>query len=124
MISRYLGGAQGPFSLEACQWRRIMPSIRFNTQLTNENPLGPGQSHSWYSDGLGDREVVVITAVAASHGPGVAGYISDTLAVEKVRVETALDKQSDPTRKVWYQVRNVGASTIDRYVINVAFLSP
>jgi hypothetical protein len=99
-----------------------MPNIRFNTQLHNKGPIGPGESQPWFSTGLGEDEVIVITAVAASLGPGMKQ--SDTLAVEKVRVETTLDELSDPSRRVHYSVKNVGASTIEHYVINVAILSP
>ena len=94
-----------------------MPSIRFNSQMTNKDPLGPGLAHGWVSWGLHEKEVVLITATAFSHA-------SEVLAVENVRVETTLDKEGDPTRNVWFQVRNAGASTVERYGVNVAFLSP
>jgi hypothetical protein len=101
-----------------------MPSIRFNSQMTNKDPLGPGLAHGWVSRGLQEQEVVVITATAFSHGTGASAYASEVLAVENVRVETTLDKEGDPTRNVWFQVRNAGASTVERYGVNVAFLSP
>ena len=42
---------------------------------------------------------------------------SDTVRVEDIRVDTTRDRRGDPTHRV--ELRNVGSSTLRRYVVYV-----
>jgi len=46
------------------------------------------------------------------------------LTIEDVRIQTGRDEEGDPAHKLHFKVRNVGPSTVERYVVNVWHLLP
>jgi hypothetical protein len=100
-----------------------MPSLVFKEQQSNKDPIDPGGVQEWVDfDGPKAERGAWLISAFADRIPGPAQ--SDTLRVEDVRSETTRDEEGDPTHKLHFQVRNVGPSTINRYVVNVWHVLP
>ncbi len=100
-----------------------MPSIVFVTQKQNRDPLRPNHVQEWvdFAGPQSEKGAFLISAFALhTTGP----QQSDTVRVEDIRVETTRDRKGDPTHRLHFQVRNVGSSTIRRYVVNVWHVLP
>ena len=94
-----------------------MAVVSFTVQFTSADPLAPGASWSWTMYSIGDAASVAITAI-----PSTLGGI---LAVENVRTTRQRDEFGDPIRRtVLCNVRNAGAGSVTRYVVNYSVMTP
>ncbi|SRR6266542_4241155 len=100
-----------------------MPSLVLSEHKQNQNPLQPGHFRQWtnFRAPQSDSGAWVVSAFAASR-PGPQQ--SDVLTIEDVRIQTGRDEEGDPAHKLHFKVRNVGPSTVERYVVNVWHLLP
>jgi hypothetical protein len=93
-----------------------MAQVSFTVQFVGA-ALGPGDSQGWVMRSIQDNASVAITAIPSNVG-GI-------LAVENSRTTRGTDQFGDPIiRRVLCSVRNVGISTVPRYVVNYSVMIP
>jgi len=91
--------------------------VSFTIQFTTADPLAPGAVSSWVMHSIGDKASVAVTAI-----PGTLGGV---LAVENLRTTRQNDQFGDPVRRtVLCNVKNVGGSSVPRYVVNYSVMTP
>jgi len=94
-----------------------MAVVAFTVQFTSTDPLAPGASTGWVMQSISDSASVAVTAI-----PGNLGGV---LAIENLRTTRGSDAFGDPLiRRVLCNVRNVGANTVTRYVVNYSVMTP
>jgi hypothetical protein len=94
-----------------------MAVVAFTVQFTSATPLAPGAISSWVMGSIGDQASVAVTAIP--------GNVAGVLAVENLRTTRGNDAFGDPiARRVLCNVKNVGISTVPRYVVNFAVMTP
>lgn len=94
-----------------------MAVVAFTVQFTSADPLAPGAYSSWMMQSIGDQASVAVTAIPGNYG-GV-------LAIENLRTTRVNNAFGDPlVRRVLCDVKNVGGSTVTRYVVNYSVMTP
>lgn len=90
--------------------------VYWSGSWTSQGPaddLAPGQAHYWLAWGYNYGDAITITAHSVAGAPEMR-----FLAVEDVRTE------ADPSgRRIYYTVRNTGASFIPGYAMGFAQVS-
>jgi hypothetical protein len=93
-----------------------MATVAFTVQFTG-GPLAPGAAQSFVMRSIGENDSVAVTAI-----PGTVGGV---LAVEDLRTTRQNDQFGDPLwRTVLCNVKNVGISSVPRYVVNYSVMRP
>ena len=94
-----------------------MAVVSFTVQYTSATPLATGASSSWVMHSIRDTASVAVTAIP--------GNVSGVLAVENLRATRQNDEFGDPLRRtVLCNVKNVGPSSVPRYVVNYSVMTP
>jgi hypothetical protein len=94
-----------------------MAVVAFTVQFTTADPLAPGASSYWIMESIGDKASVAVTAIP--------GNVAGVLAVENIRTTRGNNAFGDPiVRRVLCNVKNVGNSTVPRYVVNYSVMTP
>lgn len=101
----------------------MAPKLKFSEQQSNKDPISPGDVQDWF-DFNGPKDSKGAWLISAFPKNIFGGGQSDTLQIEDVRSETTRDEFEDPTHKLHFRVRNVGATTINEYFVNVWHVLP
>jgi hypothetical protein len=93
-----------------------MATVAFTVQFIG-GPLATGAAQSFVMHSIGENDSVAVTAIP--------GTVAGVLAVENLRTTRQNDAFGDPLRRtVLCNVRNVGPTSVARYVVNYSVMRP